>query len=422
MIVKFLAKSKTFKGVRYNANKVEKDKGQLMKVSGFGLLQGLSQLMPQDYINYLQMVSARNKRTIYPQLHAVISAKGKDTSKEELTEIADRWMKQMGYADQPYLVIFHKDTRNHHVHIVSTRIDKTSGKKISSAYEKLRAMTAINKVMKQDEKQMAKADLEKALSYNFQTKSQFMMILESKGYILREKDGKLNLIKFGKNLLEVDMAFFKERKSGYKVNQARASQITALLHKYREIYSPQLRPVTTPLPGDFEMGQHGYTSDLIEEFRRMFGIQLVFHGSPGQAPYGYTVLDHDKGNVFKGGEIMDKDELLAGLPRVAELKADNSEQRWAELDELNRIIEAEIKSGKRHGEDPAGVLTGSCDQRFVISPAQQINNSEAQQINKERSFEPFDQPIQILISDDIDDEQIHGRNRHRKRQARTNTR
>jgi len=39
-----------------------------------------------------------------------------------------------------------------------------------------------------------------------------------------------------------------------------------------------------------------------------------------------------------------------------------------------------------------------------------------------QSFEDFISPIHIDIKDDVDDEAIHGRNRHRKRQARTNTR
>ncbi|MFA6087222.1 DUF5712 family protein [Mucilaginibacter sp.] len=39
-----------------------------------------------------------------------------------------------------------------------------------------------------------------------------------------------------------------------------------------------------------------------------------------------------------------------------------------------------------------------------------------------QSFEDFISPIHVDIKDDVDDEAIHGRNRHRKRQARTNTR
>lgn len=43
-------------------------------------------------------------------------------------------------------------------------------------------------------------------------------------------------------------------------------------------------------------------------------------------------------------------------------------------------------------------------------------------INAEQSFEDFTSPIHVDMKDDVDDEAIHGRNRHRKRQARTNTR
>ncbi|WP_184548312.1 DUF5712 family protein [Mucilaginibacter sp. FT3.2] len=40
----------------------------------------------------------------------------------------------------------------------------------------------------------------------------------------------------------------------------------------------------------------------------------------------------------------------------------------------------------------------------------------------DQSFDGFISPVHIDIKDDVDDEAIHGRNRHRKRQARTNTR
>jgi hypothetical protein len=421
MIVKFLAKSRTFKGVRYNTNKVEKNKGELMKVSGFGPLQGLSQLMPQDYINYLQMVSTRNKRVIYPQLHAVISAKGKESSKEELTDIAEKWLSKMGYAEQPYLIIFHKDTRNHHVHLVSTRVEKSSGKKISSAFEKIRAMTAINKVLRLDPVFQAKADLDKAMGYNFQTKAQFMMVLESKGYTLQEEKGKMSLVKFGRVLCDLDLSFLKDRKSEYQVNQARASQITALLHKYRDISSVTLRHIVEPLPGGSQKERHGYTSDLAQEFSRMFGIQLIFHGSEGMAPYGYSILDHDKGNVFKGGEIMDMDLLLAEQVQVPEIDCGMSQSLLDEPSEVHNERQAELKSVFDYPEDFARLNSAEA-QQLINSCIQQLNNSDAQQISNDSAFEPLEQVIQISISDDIDDEAIHGRNRHRKRQARTNSR
>lgn len=395
MIVKFLAKSKTFKGVRYNTNKVEKDKGELMKVSGFGPLQGFSQLMPQDYINYLQLVSARNKRIQYCQLHTVISAKGKEITKEELTDIAEKWLRQMGYAEQPYLIIFHKDTRNHHVHLVSTRVDKTNGKKINSAFEKIRAQTAINKIMNLNPAQKAKTDLERAMGYNFQTKAQFMMILESHGYTLTEVNGRLQLIKFGRNLLEIDPAFLKERINNYQINQVRASQITAFLHKYRQQYAAQPKPETNPLPGGLNQEKASYTSDLSVYLKEKLGIQLIFHGSIGKPPYGYSVLDHAESNVFKGGELIDLKVLTEDLGLGHDLGG-------------KPLLRSDLTENVPY------------QQHELVNETMPLSLDDS--FSSKQTFVPYEAPIDINISDDIDDEAIHGRNRRRSKQARTNTR
>jgi hypothetical protein len=48
----------------------------------------------------------------------------------------DNMMKQLGYGSQPYLVYRHADIDRVHFHIVSTRIDRQSGKKIKDNFEK----------------------------------------------------------------------------------------------------------------------------------------------------------------------------------------------------------------------------------------------------------------------------------------------
>ncbi|HEY9196282.1 MAG TPA: relaxase/mobilization nuclease domain-containing protein, partial [Mucilaginibacter sp.] len=163
MIVKILSSSAKFSGVEYNTNKVNRNKGELMRVANFGALQSLSRLRPQDYINYLKMVAAQNRRIRNPQFHAVISAKGRTYSSKELTEIAATWLDKMGYGQQPYLIVYHKDTDNNHVHIVSVRVDK-QGKKINSAYERLRAIGNLKEVL----------GIDKALTYKFSTRAQFL--------------------------------------------------------------------------------------------------------------------------------------------------------------------------------------------------------------------------------------------------------
>ncbi|RIH67151.1 hypothetical protein D1164_01610 [Mariniphaga sediminis] len=48
----------------------------------------------------------------------------------------DRMMEHMGYANQPYFVYKHQDLERVHFHVVSTRIDRETGRKIKDNYEK----------------------------------------------------------------------------------------------------------------------------------------------------------------------------------------------------------------------------------------------------------------------------------------------
>ena len=77
----------------------------------------------------------------------------------------------------------------------------------------------------------------------------------------------------------------------------------------------------------------------------------------------------------------------------------------------NGIQSAAFKeSGERDHSDKAGSLETNQDGYI-------LDNSSV-----DYEYDSFDYSYGIEISDDIDDEAIHGRNRHRQRQARTNTR
>lgn len=401
MIVKILKASAKFSGVRYNTNKMDNGKGELMKVSGFGPLQAYSQLLPEDYVKYLELVSGSNKRIKLPQFHAVISAKGREMGKDELTDLAVHWLEKMGYKDQPYLVVFHKDTKNNHVHLVSTRVDK-QGKKISSAFEKVRAVAQLNRLMKLDEYHVARQDLTKALLYNFSTRAQFMMILESHGYMVSENAGKLELIKFGKKLADVELSAIKFKQDDPKKYRARATQLTGILHKYRKQYSGVLKEETTPLPGGLEKRNASYTSDLAVYMSKNHGVQLRFHGKVGMPAYGFSVIDHAEGNVYKGGEIMD----LSVLTEEVVLEK-NLEPGLSESVEFSEVVvpDPEIQVEYLQSAEPG---TAYAYGRDGTLPS--------------HTFEPYHAPIDINISDDIDDEAILGRNRRRKKKARTNSR
>ncbi|WP_169306870.1 relaxase/mobilization nuclease domain-containing protein [Pedobacter polaris] len=288
---------------------MDQNKGELMKIENFGPLLGLDNLRPEDYSNYLKLVSAQNTRIKAPQFHAAISCKGKEYNKEQLTEIATSWLKEMGYAKNPYLIVFHKDTENNHVHIVSTRVDK-EGKKISSEFEKIKAVQNINKVMGIDEGINASQDVEKALTYQFSTKAQFMMILESRGYVLKQNERNIEVIKFGKKQLDINLVSINDKSLSFEKDTNRIAQMRAIFEKYKLVYNTDLSAKTMLLAGGLKKNTDTYTSDLSEFLKEKFGIELIYHGKDGKQPYGYSIIDHAEKNVFKGGDVISLKELL----------------------------------------------------------------------------------------------------------------
>ncbi|WP_158993892.1 relaxase/mobilization nuclease domain-containing protein [Mucilaginibacter sp. L196] len=403
MIVKFLRPASSFKGVGYSFAKMLLDKGELMEVKNFGALAGLSNPRAEDYVNYLEAVTDKNKRIVYPQLHVTISTKGRDHTKSELTAISEKWLEGMGYGSHPYLIIFHKDTQNNHVHLVSTRIGR-DGKKVKDSYERVKGYQVLNEVMGLDENLQVQKDKNHALTYNFSSRAQFMMLLELKGYTLNLKDGVYQIFKFGKKLDSLPVEKVDERIADHQQNKKRLEQLRAIIEKYRPNFNPALFPETSKLAGGGEGKTTGYNSELAGMLQRDFGLQIFFHAKDGKQPYGYTVIDHAKKAVYKGGDLMPLAEFIKPAPEQANHTT------------INKPVE---KSEFFESED--------------FEPPQ-INSDESENWyaddmeNYHTEFTGFQAPgiyvpsLRIDISDDIDDEQINGRNRKRKRKARTNTR
>ncbi|RZJ23708.1 MAG: hypothetical protein EON51_02180 [Acinetobacter sp.] len=471
MIAKILSSSTSFEGVNYNTDKIDKNKGELMSVKNFGPLQGLENLRPSDYINYLKLISAQNKRITAPQFHATISCKGRETGKEQLTEIALKWLEEMGYAKNPFLIIFHKDTLNNHVHIVSTRIDK-EGKKISSAFENIRAVQNINKVLGFDEILQAKSDIEKALTYKFSTIAQFMMILESSGYFIGQNEGNIALVKFGKKLVSLDLGCLNYKVVKFEKDTKRVAQLRAIFEKYKVVYNPKIYPTTISKAGAIKLNIHGYTSEFTKFVNEKFGIEMLYHGKPGKIPYGYTIIDHAGKNVFKGGEVFPLKEFLKGSDQNGydEIIKKSEAVNLLESKILNKTTDDQLnyyatflkaalynyptllqglnaqglqltqKLGvillndfTANFQMPVRDILGLEDYKYLKDNYQPEYSNESTSLN-EISLQLINQTytsdyhndlnpvIDINIVDDIDDEQIHGRNRKRQGKARTNTR
>jgi len=262
MIAHILEKpSRSFAGVKYNTNKVDRNKGELMLTANFGPLQALSNPRPQDLVNYLLMIAAQNKVVANTQFHAVISSRGKTYDKHELTRAAVLWLKAMGYGEQPYLIVFHKDTGNNHVHVVSSRIGR-DGRQIDRDYEQVRAVSNIDKVL----------GYTAALQYNFSTRAQFYLILERQSYLGRDYINEKRL---------------QKKIAAYRPDKERIAELKALFLAHKK------------------------DTEFISLLKEKYQLNLVFHSSEGKSPYGYSVIDHATRQVFKGSEILSLKYLLA---------------------------------------------------------------------------------------------------------------
>ena len=312
----------SFPAVNYNDKKIDKGTGALMLMKNFPSFINESSSKEQVR-NYLRAISIGNKKVLKPQFHAMISTKFQGHSKEELTKIAENFMDEMKYGGQPLIVVFHKDTDNNHIHIVSTRVDKQTGKKINDSYEKLKAQKALSVTMEKLYAQKPEEELEKLLNYKVSSLSQLETLLYRNGYRIGKNtndENSLNILKNGVNQKSIrgDQIVFDNSK-----NNKRAKQIKAIVSKYKELYSNKVFKVednrkneavlpkekTTEGGNDSNM-KIAFESELQKKLKDVFGIDMVFHHTEDKNPFGYTVIDHKTGKVYKGSDIMKMNEVF----------------------------------------------------------------------------------------------------------------
>nr|HAD50347.1 relaxase [Algoriphagus sp.] len=436
MRVKILSSASSFNGVTYNTNKTQNEKGELTRLRNFGYLQDSKDVGPNEVKNYLIAHSNRNTLVKDKQFHAMISCKGREYSKEELTDIAHEWIDKMGYGDNPFLIVFHKDTANNHVHIVSSRIDR-EGKKISDSFEKLRAQEASNEIMRLNPKHEAVKAADSLKEFRFSTKAQGFLFLENLGFKVREKGQQIELIKYGSVQGQIPVSEFNQKIQSYQLDKDRAKQLKAILDRYSKVYQTQPTCLFEPKPGGKKGNQTGYRSDLGDFIREKFGLQLVFHGKDGKRPYGYSLIDHANKIIFKGSEVF---PIQRFFEQKGERKTYQAQQPGK--DKPTDLIEAKVKlqsalndfstvrQGLEHhalklenrdGYSYLKTAQGDIAASDILSAEQQLALrkyfQESEPHKEGQSQTIFDLAPVLNIADDIDDESVHGRKRSKKRKG-----
>lgn len=292
MIATILRSSSTFNAVEYNEAKVSKGVAELVEIKNFDLLQNTGNVTASNLQEYLIRYSSQNDNIKKPQFHLAISCKKDEYDYDELAKIAHQYLKEMGYGEegQPLLIYAHHDTSNHHIHIVTSRINP-QGEKINHSNERLRSQAVINKIMGIKPKQDAKSIVQQSLSYSYETLGQFQAILESSGYESYVEGENLNVKKGGTVLDNILIAEIEKHthKQSKEETQKRRKQLKAILLKYRDITSNK--------------------EELNVVLKKKFGVSLVFMGGK-DTPYGYIIIDHKEKATYKGKGVLGIKELL----------------------------------------------------------------------------------------------------------------
>lgn len=352
MIITILPSSTTFHAIAYNEKKVEKGQASLIEATNIGLRQEAYTAV--NLREYFELYSARNTRIQNTQFHVAVSCKGNEYSYEQLLDIAHRYLKEMGYAEegQPLLVYTHRDTPNNHIHIITSRV-APDGHRISDKFEKKHSREVCERIMQEYHSQQAGQNIDgqqstsetantevwnEALSYRYTSKAQFYAILESMGYDCKEDEQDYSVSFYKNNTCQGKLSLQEILRHAIKENRPdnrRRQQLRAILQKYRNLSANK--------------------EELAAHMKRKFGISLVWLGK-ADTPYGYIVVDHKTKTVFKGGEFLSIKELLQfedAATRFArirqtinELLADNP--HLTTLD-INRILYRQFGTRIHHG-------------------------------------------------------------------------
>lgn len=139
MIAKIGKGENLYGAISYNQLKIDSEKGQVL------LLNRIPETLDNTYsTNYLHQqfepYLSANIKTEKPVRHISLNPDPADrVSNEQFMEMAQQYMQEMGYGNQPYIVFKHTDIERTHIHIVTICVG-LDGKKIADSYDHPRSM------------------------------------------------------------------------------------------------------------------------------------------------------------------------------------------------------------------------------------------------------------------------------------------
>lgn len=332
MVAVISSNTSLFGTLLYNKNKIDKSEAMLLSSNNvYERTDGLFGM--RTTIKSFEPYLIANNKTENPIFHVSINPSPKDNlTDEDYKDIADRYMQDMGYGDQPYVVFKHTDIDRTHLHVVSIRVDET-GKKIDSSFEKVRSMKICRQLekdynlhpatkqeqrvytiptkllnykegdVKQQVGNIAKAVLK---NYTFQSIGEYRTLLEKMNVTVEEVKGLKNSIPYhgliysaldnDKNKIGKP---FKSSLFGKEINlqtlnlHFEKSKQRIANNKTRE----QLKPIIT------EAMQQAQSIDEFSLLLKEKNIEPVFRRNESGRIYGVTFIDYNNHCVLNGSRL-----------------------------------------------------------------------------------------------------------------------
>jgi Relaxase/Mobilisation nuclease domain len=332
MIAKIGRGENIFGALSYNQTKVDGKKAEIIYLHNMAETWNGQYSVAQMAHSFEPYLLA-NHKTEKPVLHISLNPDPKDKlSDRQFKELAQEYMKEMGYGNQPFVVFRHHDIDRPHIHIVSVCIDET-GKKISDTFEKRRSMKvcrdlekrfrlfpATEKEYVQNDKIFNPVDYEKGdiksqiasvirhlpKYYKFQSMGEYNALLSLFNISAEEVKGQLHGIE------KQGLVYFALNNNGEKIsNPFKASLFgkNAGYNMLQEHLKKSEDPVRKEiekniLKNTVELAMHMTKDELaFKNYLLENGINTVVRKTAEGRIYGITFIDHSTKIVCNGSRL-----------------------------------------------------------------------------------------------------------------------
>ncbi|MDA3613499.1 conjugal transfer protein MobB [Polluticaenibacter yanchengensis] len=377
MIAKISKGENLFGAISYNQQKVDKENGKVLLTNKIAETSD-NQYTTNHFIRHFQPYLAANIKTEKPVRHISLNPDPTDkVSDDNFRKMAEQYMREMGYANQPFLVFKHTDIERTHIHIVTTCVE-LSGKKIPDRFDHKRSMDICRKLEKEfrlkpaTEQKSNKQDLIfKVVEFNkgniksqvasvirylpkhyqFQTIGSYNALLSlfnitaekvTGEYEGRQKNG---LVYFALNGQGEKVG--KPFKSSLFGKEAGLQHLEGLFQMQKELFPKY--PSKGALKQTIETALN--ISGSIKSFKEQLisqGINVVIRRNEDNRIYGVTFIDHQSKTVWNGSQLSKDLSANAINKRFNDITVTQQESNNEKAVYRNKEIERDHPENKPH--------------------------------------------------------------------------